>query len=251
MTDTDINNLIRIAKDLRLKVLNLSIEHNDGHVASAYSAVEILTCLYENIMVSEDKFILSKGHGCLVLYAILEHKGFYPEYSGHPDIDEKNGIFCTTGSLGHGLPIAVGMALAKKHMKKNGHIYVLIGDGECQEGTTWESLNLAKHFKLDNLTIIIDNNKLQALDSTKKIISENDLYEKFRVFGCNTYEIEGHDFNDILKFLSSSAIKKDMPRAVIANTVKGKGLSFMEGKPEWHSRVPEGELLKRAYEELE
>ena len=143
------------------------------------------------------------------------------------------------------------MALAKKHMKKNGHIFVMLGDGECQEGTTWESLNLAKHFNLDNLTIIIYNNKLQALYTIKNIISENNLYEKFRVFGCNTYEIKGHDFNDILKFLSSSAIKKDMPRAVIANTVKGKGLSFMEGKPEWHRRIPESELLKRAHEELE
>lgn len=238
------------AKQIRKKILEMAINHNDGHIASAYSAVEILTCLYENIMVSEDKFILSKGHGCLVLYTILEYKGFCPKYSGHPDIDEKNGIFCTTGSLGHGLPIATGMALAKKHMKKNGHIFVMLGDGECQEGTTWESLNLAKHFKLDNLTIIIDNNKLQALDSIKKIISENNLYEKFKVFGCNTYEIEGHNFNDILRFLSSSAIKKDMPRAVIANTVKGKGLSFMEGKPEWHSRIPEGELLEKAYEEL-
>jgi len=238
------------AKKIRKTILEMAINHNDGHIAPAYSAVEILTCLYENILGKEDKFILSKGHGCLVLYAILEHKGFYPKYSGHPDIDEKNGIFCTTGSLGHGLPIAAGMALAKKYLKKNGHIFVMLGDGECQEGTTWESLNLAKHFKLDNLTIIIDNNKLQALDSIKKIISENNLYEKFKVFGCNAYEIDGHDFNDILKFLSSLAIIKDMPRVVIANTVKGKGLSFMEGKPEWHSRIPEGELLKKAYEEL-
>ncbi len=239
------------AKQMRKKILEMSIEHNDGHIASAYSTVEIITCLYENIMVEEDKFILSKGHGCLALYAILEYKGLCPRYSGHPDIDEKNGIFCTTGSLGHGFPIAVGMAIAKKHMNKNGHIFVMIGDGECQEGTTWESLNLAKHFKLDNLTIIVDNNKLQALDSIKKVISENNLYEKFKVFGCNTYKIKGHDFNDIIKYLSSSAIKKDMPRAVIANTVKGKGLSFMEGKPGWHNRIPESELLKKAYEELE
>ena len=110
--------LKKTAKKIRIKILEMAISHNDGHIASAYSAVEIITCLYENIMNKEDKFILSKGHGCLVLYAILEHKGFYPKYSGHPDIDEKNGIFCTTGSLGHGLPIAAGMALAKKHMKK-------------------------------------------------------------------------------------------------------------------------------------
>lgn len=242
--------LKNIAKQIRKKILEMAINHNDGHIASAYSGVEILTCLYENIMVNEDKFILSKGHGCLVLYAILVHKGFCPKYSGHPDIDEKNGIFCTTGSLGHGLPIAVGMAIARKYLKKNSHIFVMLGDGECQEGTTWESLNLAKHFKLDNLTIIIDNNKLQALDSIKKIISEDNLYEKFKVFGCNVFEIEGHNYDDILNSLSSSTIKKDMPRAIIADTIKGKGLSFMEGKPEWHSRIPEGELLKRAYEEL-
>jgi len=240
-----------IAKKIRKTILEMAINHSDGHIAPAYSLVEILICLYENIMNKEDKFILSKGHGCLGLYAVLEYKGFYPKYSGHPDIDEKNGIFCTTGSLGHGLPIAVGMAIAKKHMKKNGHIFVMIGDGECQEGTAWESLNLAKHFKLDNLTIIIDNNKLQALDTIKKIISEDNLYGKFKVFGCNTHEIDGHDFNDISKCLSSSAIKKDMSRAIIANTIKGKGLSFMEGKPEWHSRIPEGDLLKRAHKELE
>lgn len=243
--------LKNIAKKIRKNILDKAINYNDGHIAPSYSTVEILTCLYEYIIDKEDKFILSKGHGCLALYAILEHKGFYPKYSGHPDIDEKNGIFCTTGSLGHGLPIAVGMAVARKYMKKNGHIFVMLGDGECQEGTTWESLNLAKHYKLDNLTIIIDNNKFQALDSIKKIISENNLAEKFRVFGCNTYEIEGHDFNKILECLSTTAIKKDVPRAIIANTVKGKGLSFMEGKPEWHSRIPEGELLKRACEELE
>jgi transketolase len=242
--------LKRKAKEIRKKILEMAIDQDDGHIAPAYSAVDIIMCLYENIINKDDKFILSKGHGCLALYAILEDRGLCPKYSGHPDIDEKNGIFCTTGSLGHGLPIAAGMALAKKYKKKNGHIFVMIGDGECQEGTTWESLNLAKHFKLDNLTIIIDNNKLQALNSIKKIMSESNLYEKFKVFGCNTYEIEGHDFNDILNFLSSSTIKKDMPRAIVANTIKGKGLSFMEGKPEWHSRIPEGELLKIAYKEL-
>lgn len=238
------------AKEIRKKILEMAIDQNDGHIAPAYSTVDIITCLYENILKKDDKFILSKGHGCLALYSILENKGFKPKYSGHPDIDENNGIYCTTGSLGHGLPIAVGMAIARKYLKKNGHIFVMLGDGECQEGTTWESLNLAKHYKLDNLTIIIDNNKLQALDSIKKIMSENNLYEKCKVFGCNAYEIKGHDFGNILDILSNSTIKKDMPRAVVANTIKGKGLSFMEGKPEWHSRIPEGELLEKAYEEL-
>lgn len=242
--------LITISKQIRKEVLAMAIKYNDGHIAPAYSIVEILVALYKKIMDNEDKFVLSKGHGCLSYYAVLEKMGYNPTYCGHPNIDRENGIFCTTGSLGLGLPIALGKAFAKKFKNEKGHIFVLIGDGECQEGTIWESLNLAKKLKLDNLTIIVDQNGLQALTTIKEIIDEDNLIDKFRVFGCNTIEINGHNFEDILNVLDKHNIKTDMPKAIFAKTVKGKGLSFMENVAMWHSKIPTGELLDKANEEL-
>ena len=238
------------AKGIRKDVLELSLKYKDGHIAPAFSVVEILAALYHEILNKDDKIILSKGHGCLSLYASLIDKGFNPKISGHPDVDVKQGIHCTTGSLGHGLPIGVGMAFAKKFKKEKGHIFVIIGDGECQEGTIWESLNLAQKYKLDNLTVIVDYNKLQALTTIKEVMSETNLRAKFEAFGCQVMEINGHNFNELLDNLSTTKIKKNIPRVVIADTIKGKGLSFMENKPEWHSRIPQGKLLEQAYEEL-
>ena len=238
------------AKKLRKDILEIALECKDGHIAPAFSVVEILVALYNEILKKDDKIILSKGHGCLSLYASLKDKGFNPKISGHPDVDVKQGIFCTTGSLGHGLPIGVGMAFARKFKKEKGHIFVIIGDGECQEGTIWESLNLAQRYKLDNLTIIVDYNKLQALTTIKEVMNETNLKAKFEAFGCSVIEINGHNFNELLDSLSTMKIKKAIPRVIIADTIKGKGLSFMENKPEWHSRIPEGKLLERAYEEL-
>jgi len=238
------------AKGIRKDVLELSLKYKDGHIAPAFSVVEILAALYHEILNKDDKIILSKGHGCLSLYASLIDKGFNPKISGHPDVDVKQGIHCTTGSLGHGLPIGVGMAFAKKFKKEKGHIFVIIGDGECQEGTIWESLNLAQKYKLDNLTVIVDYNKLQALTTIKEVMNETNLKDKFEAFGCQVIEIDGHNFNELLDNLSTAKIKKDIPRVVIADTIKGKGLSFMENIPEWHSRIPEGKLLEQAYEEL-
>ena len=142
------------------------------------------------------------------------------------------------------------MAFARKFKKENGHIFVIIGDGECQEGTIWESLNLAQRYKLDNLTIIVDYNKLQALTTIKEVMNETNLKAKFEAFGCSVIEINGHNFNELLDNLNHKTIKKDIPRMIIADTIKGKGLSCMENKPEWHSRIPEGKLLEQAYEEL-
>jgi transketolase len=238
------------AKKLRKDILELALEYKDGHIAPAFSVVEILAVLYNEILNKDDKIILSKGHGCLSLYASLMDKGLNPKISGHPDVDVKQGIHCTTGSLGHGLPIGVGMAFARKFKKEKGHIFVIMGDGECQEGTIWESLNLARKYRLDNLTIIIDYNKLQALTTIKEVMSETNLRAKFEAFGCQVMEINGHNFNELLDNLSTTKIKKNIPRVVIADTIKGKGLSFMENKPEWHSRIPQGKLLEQAYEEL-
>ena len=238
------------AKKIRKDVLELALKYKDGHIAPAFSVIEILVALHNEILKKDDKIILSKGHGCLSLYASLIDKGFNPKITGHPDVDVKQGIFCTTGSLGHGLPIGVGMAFARKFKKEKGHIFVIIGDGECQEGTIWESLNLAQKYKLDNLTVIVDYNKLQALTTIKEVMNETNLKDKFKAFGCQVIEIDGHNFNELLDNLSTMKIEKDIPRVIIADTIKGKGLSFMENKPEWHSRIPEGKLLEQAYEEL-
>ncbi len=149
------------------RIIEIAYKYKNGHVASALSALPIIKEIYDEMDIEKDVFILSKGHGCLALYAVLESKGYKPDVSKiHPDIDIKNGISCTTGSLGHGLPIAVGMALAKKLKNESGNVSVLLGDGECQEGTTWESLLIAKKLKLNNLQIHIDNNKEQALGKT-------------------------------------------------------------------------------------
>ncbi|MBI4232774.1 transketolase [Candidatus Peregrinibacteria bacterium] len=238
------------ARSLRRDVLELAIKFKNGHIAAAYSTIEIVVALYRKILkLPEDRFIMSKGHGCLSLYAMLRKIGYNPKPSGHPDIDVDEGITCTTGSLGHGLPIGLGIALAKKLKGEKGRVFVLLGDGECQEGTTWESLNLARRYELDNLAIIIDHNRIQALGSIEDIMGMENIAEKFTVFGCNTVEINGHNFDEIFSGLYDE-FKTSKPRAIIAHTTKGKGLSFMESRPEWHNRLPKGDLLKQAYKEL-
>jgi len=223
----------------------------DFHIAPALSCIDILVALYDNILTENDKFILSKGHACLSLYIMLLKKGLNPDINKHhPDIDIENGIECTTGSLGHGLPISVGMALAKKLKNEKGFIYVLLSDGECQEGTTWESIQIAVHHKLDNLIIIIDNNKLQSLDFIKNILSSpTSLYDKFKSFGIKSLAIaDGHNITMLTNMLKESHYNS--PKVIIANTIKGKGISFIENKPEWHARFPTEEEYKKGCEEL-
>lgn len=236
------------AKELRKKVLELGIEHKEAHLGGSFSIIEILITLYDFIMKKEDKFILSKGHCCYPMYFLLKEKGYNPKISPHPDIDEKNNIFCTTGSLGHGLPIGVGMAFARKIQKKPGKIFILMGDGECQEGTTWESALIASHHKLNNVIAIIDRNKLQALDKTETTLSLDNLNEKWEAFGWDVSEINGHSFKELYKELST--LEENIPKVIIANTIKGKGISYMENDPKWHTRLPTKEELKQAYQEL-
>lgn len=230
-------------KEIRKKILDLAVECENSHIASALSMVEILVALYDTVMKSEDKFILSKGHGCLGLYVVLREKGFNPTILGHPDIEVSQGVECTTGSLGHGLPIAVGMALAKKLKGEKGIIYVLMGDGECQEGTTWESAILASNLGLDNLKIIIDCNKLQSL----REIDDN-LGNKFFSFGCGVLYVNGHDIKDVIGSFEYGIVSK--PIVIIANTIKGKGIGFMENRPEYHAKQLSGEQIEQAYREL-
>src|SRR4030042_2211525 len=252
MKMSDFEELKGIAKKIRLDTFTIAIENKEPHIAPSLSPIDILVVLYERVMKRKDKFILSKGHGCLGWYLILRRKGFSPAIRTHPDIKPDCGIECTTGSLGHGLPIAVGMAFARKLKNKTGRIFVLISDGECQEGTTWESLNLARRYGLDNLTIIVDHNKLQALSSIKDVLGKENLKEKFEVFGCNTLDINGHNLKEIFESLDKKNIKKGKTTAIIANTIKGKGISFMEGNPAWHSKLPKtDDLIRQAYKDLE
>lgn len=241
-------NLTLKAKDLRRKVLDLSLETKEAHIGGCFSEIELLISLYDVVMKKEDKFILSKGHCGHPYYLLLREKGYNPKISTHPDKDEENGIYCTTGSLGHGLPIGIGMAFAKKIKKEDGNIYVLMGDGECQEGTTWESALIASHHKLDNLKVIIDANKIQALDRTDKILDLKRLSKKFEAFGWETKEINGHSFEEIIPSLLYQP--KNNPYVIIANTIKGKGVSYMENNPDWHGRKVNPERLRQAYEEL-
>lgn len=236
------------AKRLRKEVIDLTTQFGDAHFGGEFSEIEILVSLFRRILKPEDKFILSKGHACHPLYVLLKEKGYFPKIAGHPDLDLENGISCTTGSLGHGLPMGIGMALARKKIHKAGRIYVLMGDGECQEGTTWESALIAHHHQLNNLVAIIDRNDLQALDDTKKILDLGNLEEKFRVFGWDSATINGHSFKELIPYLEKAPYLK--PVALIANTIKGKGISFMENDPKWHARDLSNEERERAYGEL-
>jgi len=246
--NSEIEELKQKAKELRKKVLELGMQTGEAHLGGSFSIIEALISLHSKILEPEDKFILSKGHSCYPLYILLREKGCNPKISGHPDICTEHGLSCTTGSLGHGLPIGVGMALARKKLNKSGKIYVLMGDGECQEGTTWESSIIANHHNLNNLVVIIDHNKLQALDKIENILSLGDLRKKFESFGWHVSEIDGHDFPQLIDALQLHHLEK--PRLIIANTIKGKGVSYMEQDPKWHTRLPTPEELKQAHKEL-
>jgi len=235
------------AKELRLNTLELSVKEGDAHLGGCFSEIEILISLYDKILKKEDKFILSKGHCSYPMYLLLRKKGYNPKINAHPDIELESGVCCTTGSLGHGLPIGAGMALAKKFKKEKGNIYVLMGDGECQEGTTWETIPLAVKYRLDNLIVIVDNNKLQALEKTDNV-SKMNLKKIFSSFGGYTSEVNGHSFPELIKSLKEKNYGK--PKVIIANTIKGKGVKFMENNPAWHHKSPNAEELKIILEEL-
>lgn len=275
---TDLQELINKAEEVRKWIYIIAHHAGGGHMGAAFSMADIITTLYFGDVLKydpknpeweeRDRFVLSKGHACYALYAVLAKAGYFEKselrnvgkpvskFGGHPKINEIPGVEASTGALGHGLSFTIGMALAHKIDNKENHFYVMLGDGECQEGSIWEGALSAPTMQLDNLTVIVDHNKLQAMDSLESIVRMMPFADKWRDFGWNVLEIDGHDIDQIRKALLTR--KKDIPTVIIANTVKGKGVSFMEGVPIWHYRMPnETELpilmkdLKLTQEELE
>lgn len=234
--------LKRKAFNLRQKTFNQFILKKEAHLGGSFSMIEILITMYDLILKKKDKFILSKAHASFPLCILLREKGYNPKIRTHLEIDPKNGIHCTTGSLGHGLPIATGMAFARKKNNKEGNIFVMISDGECQEGTTWESLLIASKHKLSNLIILIDYNKLQALSKLEDALPLESLKKKFQAFNFNTIEVkDGHSFSSIIK--SFKKLSKKLPNAIIFNTIKGKGIKEFENNTIWHARQLEGDEI--------
>lgn len=225
------------SKQVRRDAITLARANGGYHFGGSFSCAEILIHLFDNVLTKDDIFILSKGHGCWCYYVLLIEQGFKPLLEGHPHIG--NGIPCTSGSLGHGFPYAIGIAMAKRLKGEKGNVYVLLGDGECQEGSTWESILIGGNQKLNNLKVIVDYNGIQGSGFVAYISPVKlPLINAAESAGWDVSFTDGHD-NIKLK-----------GNFIIANTVKGKGISFMENKPEWHSKWIDDECLKICMEEL-
>lgn len=252
--------------DIRKRILELALKAgpSGAHLGGSLSMVEILTALYHVVNISKDesrdRVILSKGHGALALYTVLEHKGLMTselvekfETNGthlfaHASRDVEHGIEFSGGSLGLGVSYAIGVALACKAKGLDNHIYAIVGDGECNEGIFWEAMMTAHQFKLDNLTVIVDNNGLQADGLTKEIIDLSPLADKLTAFGLKSVTVDGHDVESLL---SAIALREESkPVAIVANTIKGKGVSFMENEATWHHGVLNQKKYDKAMEEF-
>ena len=253
------------SKQLRHMIIK-TLEHaGEGHFASAFSLVEILRVLYDDILRYNskkpnwhlrDRFILSKGHGCVALYVLLAEKGFFSVselwkfckidglLGGHPE-HKIPGVEVSTGSLGHGFPIGIGFALNAKYEKADYRTFVVVGDGECNEGSIWEAALCAGKHKLNNLTVIIDYNKQQTYGSTYDVLDLEPLRDKWSSFGFEVREVNGHDLEELEKVFSLLPFSKNKPNAIICHTIKGKGISFLENNLEWHhkSRLKEEEVI--------
>lgn len=259
------------AARIRRDVIEEVHSAGSGHPGGSLSAADIVTALYfreMNVdpqnphMKGRDKFVLSKGHGAPVQYAALAEKGFFPKeelltlrklgsrLQGHPNRDKTPGIEMSTGSLGQGFSVCVGMAMAAKIDKDPGRIYVLLGDGELQEGLVWEAAMAAAHYKLDNLCVIVDWNGLQIDGKNDDVMTVKPIDEKFRAFGFNVEVIDGHDFEQIFGAFDSARGCAGKPTAIIARTHKGRGVSFMEDQAGWHGKAPNDEQTEQAISEL-
>jgi len=251
MADTgQYQHLVSKAKKLRQDTFNAFIEHGEAHLGGSFSMIEMLIALYETVLREEDKFILSKAHASYPFCLLLKEKGYSPRLTTHLELDPANGIHCTTGSLGHGLPIGTGMAMAKKRLKHPGRIFVMISDGECQEGTTWESLLIGARNRLDNLVVLVDYNKIQALTTLEEGLPLHDLAAKFKAFNWDCREIrDGHSFEELTSVFQEENTEFK-PRAIIAHTIKGKGIKAFENDPAWHARKVKGRESEIGKKEL-
>ncbi|OEG00134.1 transketolase [Vulcanibacillus modesticaldus] len=259
------------ANTIRKDIVKMVAEASSGHPGGSLSAADILTVLYFNEMnidpnnpqdPNRDRFVLSKGHASPVLYGALAEKGFFPKeelmtfrkinsrLQGHPSKKSLPGVEMSTGSLGQGLSVANGMALAGKLDNRDYRVYVLLGDGEIQEGMIWEAAMSAAHYKLDNLTAFLDYNHLQIDGRVEDVMNPAPVDEKFRAFGWHVIIIDGHDMNQISDAIQEAKSIKGKPTMIIANTIKGKGVSFMENQVGWHGTAPNAEQLAQALEEL-
>lgn len=267
----DIKSLEKTAAEIRCGIIKAIHNAGSGHPGGSLSAADIVTALYfdemnvdprDPKMKGRDKFILSKGHAGPVQYSALAVKGYYPmedfmtlrklgsKFQGHPDMHKVPGIEMSTGSLGQGISAAGGMALANKLDNDPGRIYVLLGDGEIQEGIVWEALMSAAHYKLDNMVAILDHNGLQIDGKNEDVMTVAPVVEKFQAFGWNVIQIDGHDFEQILDAFKQARACKGKPTMIVAETVKGKGVSFMENNAGWHGKAPDEEQTKQALAEL-
>ena len=267
---SNIIELKALSLQIRKHAVNMTNVGVSSHIASILSMADIVAVLYGSVMSyranepkwsDRDRFILSKGHAGAGIYAALAESGFMSleklkthyqdgsDLSGHVSHKGIPGVEFSTGSLGHGLPVAAGMALAAKINKNNHNIYVLMGDGECDEGSIWEAALFAPHHKLDNLVVIVDRNKLQSIYSTEDTLSLEPFVDKWQAFGWNVVNVDGHDHQKLLDAFNSKI--KGKPLCIVAETIKGKGVSFMENNILWHYRSPQGEEYDAAIAELE
>lgn len=260
------------ANKIRKDIVRMITEAKSGHPGGSLSAVDVVTALYFKVMRHNrkdpkwkyrDRFILSKGHAAPLLYSVLAESGYFEvkelltlrklgsRLQGHPDMKRLPGVEISTGSLGHGLSVGNGMAIAGKLNKKGYRVYILLGDGECQEGQVWEAAMTASHYKLDNVTAILDYNGLQIDGPVKDVMHINPISNKWRAFGWYVIEINGHDFKEILDSFERVKKLKGKPSIIIAHTTKGKGVSFMENVVDFHGKAPTKEQMVQALKELE
>lgn len=260
-----------LAAEARLLMLEAVIKAGLGHLGGSFSEIDVLIALYFRVMKVDprnpqwperDRFVLSKGHGAVGLFSALCLRGFFSRevmmtfrqdgsiLGGHPDMHKVPGVEMSTGSLGHGLPVGVGMALGAKLDGRKHRVFVLIGDGESQEGSIWEAAMAASRHKLDNLTVILDRNRIQQSDFTEEITALEPCADKWRAFGWEVREIDGHDMNAIVQTLESVPFRGGKPSLLLSRSVKGKGVSFMENTQAWHGGAPKAELAEKARKEL-
>lgn len=266
-----LKNLEEKSKNIRRSIIEMVYSAKSGHPGGSLSIADVLTTLYfseMNINVenpkdeNRDRLVLSKGHCSPALYATLAEKGFFPKddlktfrkidsyLQGHPDMKKIPGVDISSGSLGQGLSVANGMAIAGKIDKKDYRVYAIMGDGEIEEGQIWEAAMTSSHYKLDNLCAIVDNNNLQIDGKIENVMNPYPIDKKFENFGFNTIIIDGHNFEEILNAFNKAKETKGKPTAIIAKTTKGKGISYMEGNASWHGKAPNEDEYKLAIEEL-